>query len=87
MFTPGIEQISKSLDTSMEAVIACQTGYVVMLGVGPLILAPLSETFGRRHLYHVCFGIFTLLQIPAALSPNVETLIFVRTVTGFFGSM
>ena len=58
-----------------------------MLGIGPLILAPLSETFGRRPLYLACFGIFTLLQIPAALTPNIEFLIFVRTLSGFFGSV
>lgn len=58
-----------------------------MLGFGPLILAPLSETFGRKILYMICFGTFALLQIPTALSPNIEFLIAVRTVTGFFGSM
>ena len=58
-----------------------------MLGIGPLILAPLSETFGRRALYLSCFGAFTLLQIPSALAPNIETLIFVRTLSGFFGSV
>jgi multidrug resistance protein len=58
-----------------------------MLGVGPLILAPLSETFGRRVLYLSCFTAFSLLQIPSALTPNIETLIFVRTLAGFFGSV
>jgi MFS family permease len=86
MFAPGIQRIADSLNTTESAVIACQTGYVIMLGVGPLILAPLSETFGRKMLYLVCFSVFTLLQIPAALSPNVATLITVRTITGFFGS-
>lgn len=57
-----------------------------MLGVGSLIIAPLSETFGRKILYLTCFGAFTILQIPTALSPNIETLITVRTITGFFGS-
>ena len=58
-----------------------------MLGIGPLILAPLSETFGRRVLYLTCFTCFTLLQIPSALTPNIETLIVVRTLSGFFGSV
>jgi MFS family permease len=86
MFAPGIQQISKSLNTSEGAVIGCQTGFVVMLGVGPLILAPLSETFGRKILYLVCFGVFTVLQIATALAPNIVALIVLRTVTGFFGS-
>jgi MFS family permease len=86
MFAPGIDQIAESLKTSRNAVIGCQTGFVVMLGIGPLILAPLSETFGRKPLYLICFTIFTLLQIPTALSPNLPCLITMRTLAGFFGS-
>ena len=86
MFAPGIDQIAESLKTSRNAVIGCQTGFVVMLGIGPLILAPLSETFGRKPLYLICFTVFTLLQIPTALSPNLPCLITMRTLAGFFGS-
>lgn len=87
MFTPGIDQIAESLGTQAETVIGCTTGFVIMLGIGPLFLAPVSETYGRRKLYLVCFTIFTLLQIPSALAPNIETLIAVRTLSGFFGSV
>jgi multidrug resistance protein len=87
MFTPGIDEIAKDLNCSTTAVIGTTTGFVVMLGIGPLILAPLSETFGRRNLYLVCFSVFALLQIPAALAPNIGSLIFVRSVSGFFGSV
>ncbi|KAF1975725.1 MFS general substrate transporter [Bimuria novae-zelandiae CBS 107.79] len=87
MFTPGIEEIAEDLHTSPTAVIATTTGFVIMLGIGPLILAPLSEAFGRRNLYLTCFPIFALLQIPAALAPNIAFLITVRSVSGFFGSV
>ena len=87
MFTPGIGEIAEDLGTSVEVVIGATTGFVIFLGIGPLILAPLSETFGRRSLYLVCFAVFALLQIPTALSPNVECLIAARTISGFFGSM
>ncbi|KAG0650684.1 MFS transporter prlG [Hyphodiscus hymeniophilus] len=87
MFAPGIDQIAESLKTSRNSVIGCQTGFVVMLGIGPLILAPLSETFGRKPLYLICFTIFTLLQIPTALSPNLACLITMRTLAGLFGSV
>lgn len=87
MFTPGIDQIAKGLNTDSTTVVGCTTGFVIMLGIGPLILAPLSETFGRRPLYLVCFSAFTLLQIPSALAPNIETLIAMRTIAGFFGSV
>lgn len=87
MFTPGIAEIAEDLHTSPTAVIATTTGFVIMLGIGPLILAPLSEFFGRRNLYLTCFSIFALLQIPTALAPNIGFLIFVRSVAGFFGSV
>ncbi|KAI9745245.1 MAG: hypothetical protein M1818_001523 [Claussenomyces sp. TS43310] len=87
MFAPGIQKIAKSLETSESSVIACQTGFVIMLGVGPLVLAPLSETFGRKKLYLVCFSAFSLLQIPTALAPNIKVLITLRTIAGFFGSI
>jgi len=87
MFTPGIQQIADDLQTSSSVVIGCTTGFVIMLGLGPLFLAPLSETFGRRRLYLVCFTFFALLQIPSALAPNIETLIAMRTLSGFFGSV
>lgn len=87
MFTPGIQEIAAGLHTPPETVIGATTGFVVMLGVGPLILAPLSETFGRRAVYLSCFTVFSLLQIPTALSPNIETMITLRTLSGFFGSV
>ncbi|KAL2395954.1 MFS-type transporter penM [Exophiala dermatitidis] len=87
MFTPGIAQIAQDLRTDEQSVIATTTGFVIMSGFGPLVLAPFSETFGRRVLYIWCFAVFTVLQIGAAVSPNVGTLIGLRAVSGFFGSV
>jgi multidrug resistance protein len=87
IYTPGIDQIAEDLNTTKQKVIATTTGFVLMLGIGPLLLAPMSEAFGRRIVYIVCFSIFTLLQITAALAPNIAMLITVRTISGFFGSV
>ncbi|OAG09147.1 MFS general substrate transporter [Paraphaeosphaeria sporulosa] len=87
MFTPGISEIPEDLHTSPKAVIATTTDFVILLGIGPLILAPLSETFDLRNIYLICFAIFALLQIPTALAPNIAFLIVVRSVSGFFGSV
>ncbi|PNS19288.1 hypothetical protein CAC42_2465 [Sphaceloma murrayae] len=86
-FTPGLQQIADDLGTDVNTVIGTTTGFVICLGIGPLFLAPLSETYGRRNLYLICFSIFTLLQIPTALAPNIATLIAIRTIAGFFGSV
>ena len=46
IFTPAIDQMEEEFDTDKTVVVGGTTGFVVMLGIGPLILAPLSETFG-----------------------------------------
>lgn len=86
MFTPGITQIAEDFGTSEQNVIATTTAFVITLGLGPLLWAPLSEDFGRRRLYTWCFTVFTALQIVCAVSPTVEVLIAIRGLSGFFGS-
>ena len=85
-FTPAILQISEDLHSTPSTVVGATTGFVIALGLGPLILAPLSETFGRRKLYLVCFSAFAVTQVPVALSGDVSWLIGWRTVSGFCGS-
>lgn len=60
--------------------------FLLGFGSGPLLLAPLSETFGRRPIYVVCFSVFTITQIPCALATNINMLIGFRFLSGFFGS-
>ncbi|EXJ54999.1 uncharacterized protein A1O5_12738 [Cladophialophora psammophila CBS 110553] len=75
LFTLSISQIAEDFDTNEQSVIATTTGFVITLGLGPLVWAPLSEDFGRRALYVSCFAVFTVLQAASALSPNIQTLI------------
>lgn len=51
-------QISDDLQTSQKMVLGGQTGFVCMLGIGPLFFAPMSETFGRRNLFVINLSIF-----------------------------
>lgn len=60
---------------------------MIALGIGPLFLAPLSETFGRKSLYLICFGLFTLVQIPTALAKSVPVLVSMRVLAGLTGSV
>ncbi|GAA5868942.1 hypothetical protein JCM3774_006798 [Rhodotorula dairenensis] len=56
--------------------------YLAMLGIGPLVLAPVSETFGRRPQIVVCTFVIMLLFLGQALAPNVYSLIFCRWIQG-----
>lgn len=53
---------------------------------GPMLLAPLSEFFGRRPVYIVSFGLSAIFQLPIALAPNIATVMVCRFLCGFFGS-
>lgn len=51
-----------------------------------MLLAPLSEFFGRRPVYIVSFGLSAIFQLPIALASNIETVMICRFLCGFFGS-
>ena len=61
--------------------------YNLGLAFGPLIIAPLSEVFGRVKLYHVSNVFFLLSVIACALAPNIRYLIAFRFISGTFGSV
>lgn len=44
--------------------------------------APLSEVYGRRPIFILTFAMYTLLIIPCALAPNIQTLLAVRFIGG-----
>lgn len=87
IFAPAGDLIAEEFGASKQLALLNQSGFVAMLGVGPLFLAPMSETFGRRTIYLICLAVFSLLQIPCALAPNLATFVTFRTLSGLFGSV
>ncbi|KAF2173912.1 hypothetical protein M409DRAFT_62131 [Zasmidium cellare ATCC 36951] len=82
---PAASNIQASFPGSTQKqIILGQAVFVMMLGLGPLFLAPMSETFGRRPVFLICLGVFTILQIPTGLAPNVGTFVAMRALAGFF---
>lgn len=57
--------------------------YLFGLAVGSVMLAPLSELYGRRPIYMGAMGIFTILTLPCALATNLWGIILTR----FFGAV
>lgn len=61
---------------------------VFLLGfvAGPLVIAPLSELYGRAIVYNVCNVIFLVFTIACAVAPNLGALIAFRFFAGIGGS-
>ena len=62
--------------------------YVLAYGMGPLVLAPLSEipAVGRMPVYTATFTIFTIISIAPPLVQNFAGLLVLRYIQGFMGS-
>ena len=56
---------------------------VIGIAVGSMILAPISEMYGRRPVYLASLVIFTLLIIPCGLATSLPEVVVVR----FFGAI
>lgn len=53
--------------------------------MGPLLMAPLSEMYGRVHIYNICNVLFTIFTVACALSTNMNMLIAFRFLAGAVG--
>lgn len=56
--------------------------YVIGLAVGPLVLSPLSELYGRSPLMHASNVLFLLATILCAVSVNIPMLSVFRFTLG-----
>lgn len=60
--------------------------YVIALGFGPVLAAPLSETYGRQFVYLSSLPLGALFTMGAGFSKNIETLVILRFFAGLFFS-
>ncbi|PWN91107.1 MFS general substrate transporter [Acaromyces ingoldii] len=80
------EGIQKDLHASPEVSILSLSLFVLGLALGPLLVAPMSEFYGRRPIYLISFLAFFLLGFPVAFANNLPVLFIFRFLTGFAGS-
>lgn len=64
------------------AVILVVSVYVLGVAVGPVIVAPLSEKYGRLWLYNGCSVLFVVFNIGCARSTSIGALIALRALCG-----
>lgn len=60
--------------------------YILGFAIGPLLLAPLSEYYGRSPIYFGAWFVLVIFQLPLALAPNIGTIIVCRFIAGLGGS-
>ncbi|KAF2140952.1 uncharacterized protein K452DRAFT_229687 [Aplosporella prunicola CBS 121167] len=85
-YSSGQDDLIEEFHVSAEVGTVGLSMYILGFAIGPLMLAPLSEYFGRNPIYVVSWGLLVIFQIPLALAPNIGTVIVCRLIQGFFGS-
>ncbi|KAF2685796.1 MFS general substrate transporter [Lentithecium fluviatile CBS 122367] len=86
MFAPGVPEVMKTFNSTDEMLEGFMVSvYVLGFAIGPMIIAPLSEMYGRLPLYHSCNSFFVLFCVAAALSTNMSMFIAFRFFMGCFG--
>ncbi|CAI7668988.1 unnamed protein product [Penicillium manginii] len=87
MFSPAVSYVGKDLHIENETLLSFTVSvYLIGYVAGPLLLAPLSEIYGRRIVLSGSNWFFIVWQIGCALATNVETLIVCRFFAGIGGS-
>ncbi|TGJ84139.1 hypothetical protein E0Z10_g4621 [Xylaria hypoxylon] len=86
IFAPGVPLVLEEFhSTSLEIATFVVSVYLLGFAAGPLLLAPLSEIYGRVPVYHVCNIGFIAFSIACALAPSLNSLIAFRFLAGLFG--
>ncbi|KAJ6155605.1 hypothetical protein N7470_006171 [Penicillium chermesinum] len=87
MFAPAVSYVQKDLDVDNETLLSFSVSiYLLGYAFGPLLLAPLSEIYGRRIVLSCANWFLVIWQIGCALSPNIASLIIFRLLAGMGGS-
>ncbi|GFF26954.1 uncharacterized transporter C1529.01 [Aspergillus udagawae] len=86
MFAPGVAEVMREFHSTND-MLASFVVSVFVLGymVGPFVIAPLSEMYGRVPLYHACNILFLIFTIACAVAQSLPQLIVFRLLAGVAG--
>ncbi|KAH6613083.1 MFS multidrug transporter-like protein [Boeremia exigua] len=82
IYTPAYPIIQEEFKQSSTVALLPFALYVLALGFGPLIAAPLSETYGRYIVYTVSTPIAAVFTVGAGFSQNIHSLCVLRFLAG-----
>jgi MFS transporter, DHA1 family, multidrug resistance protein len=86
MYLPALPSIGADLNASTAAVQMSLLVFFLSMGLGQIVIGPLSDMFGRKAPLYVGLALFVVGSIGSALAPNVEWLIAFRLLQGFGAS-
>ncbi|MER6048589.1 multidrug effflux MFS transporter [Streptomyces sp. NPDC001793] len=86
MYLPAFPDMTGALGTDASGVQLTLTSFLIGMGVGQLILGPLSDRFGRRKPILIGTAACVVATALCALAPSLGWLVALRFVQGFTGA-
>ncbi|KIW27664.1 uncharacterized protein PV07_07387 [Cladophialophora immunda] len=87
MFAPAVPQVMQDFHSNSEDLASFSVSvYVLGYAFGPLVIAPMSELYGRLPVYHVNTFLFMVFTFACGKSTNLSMLIVFRFFAGLAGS-
>ena len=86
LITPATFEIAEEFNVSVTASILSLTVFVIGLACGPVIAAPISETYGRNVVYKVTAPLYMVFLVGAGFSKSFGSLLACRLLAGIAGA-
>ncbi|KII94683.1 hypothetical protein PLICRDRAFT_33499 [Plicaturopsis crispa FD-325 SS-3] len=87
MMAPGLPDIALHYGITNETIVPLTLSiFLLSFALGPLILAPLSEMYGRTWVLHIGNILLIAFNLGCAFAPTTGALIGFRFLAGFAGS-
>ncbi|SOD59069.1 MFS transporter, DHA1 family, bicyclomycin/chloramphenicol resistance protein [Streptomyces zhaozhouensis] len=86
MYLPALPEVADSLGTGAATIQLTLTACLLGLGLGQLIVGPMSDQLGRRWPLIAGMACYVVASVACAFAPTVEVLTACRFVQGLAGS-
>lgn len=82
LYLPALPELTRDLSASPSSVQLTLTGILVGLGVGQLVIGPLSDVYGRRRPLLVGIAVNVVTSLLCAIAPSIVVLDILRVLQG-----
>ncbi|KAI0397015.1 major facilitator superfamily domain-containing protein [Xylariaceae sp. FL0594] len=87
IFAPGAAELAQEFHVTDSTLATFTVNiYILAFLVGPIVLAPMSEVYGRLIVYHSCIWTYIAFTIGCAFSTNVSMFLVFRVFAGLAAS-
>lgn len=86
LYLPALPEVGDDLGTSASRVQLTLTSCLIGLGLGQLIVGPMSDQLGRRRPLLLGTCCYIAASLACALAPDIESLTVFRAVQGLAGA-